>query len=326
MLPAFAAPEAPPVRPGGRRGRGRTGDKPGAVPVPRGGRVVDWAAPGVAGGGDGRSAVGGVVSAGAGLLAAAVAPVLMAGALVGGLAGGLAGGGSAGQAPLPLAGRTVVLDPGHNPGNSTHLAEISRLVDVGNGRKACNTTGTATAGGYTEAEFNLDVARRAGTILRAEGARVVFTQNGDRAWGPCVDERAAIATRAHADAAVSIHADGAPPDGYGFHVILPATVVAGAADTRPIVAPSRELGLALRSAYSSATGEARSTYLGEGTALVVRSDLGGLNLSTVPAVFIECGNMANPADAGRMTTPAWRESAAQGIAAGISSYLARPSR
>ena len=265
--------------------------------------------------------MGGVVPVVASVLAAAVVPVVAAGALV----GGLLGGGSAVEAPgLPLAGRTVVLDPGHNPGNFSHPDRIDRLVDVGNGRKACNTTGTATASGYTEAAFNLDVARRAEAILRAQGATVVLTQDGDRPWGPCVNERAAIATRAHADAAVSIHADGAPPTGYGFHVILPAVVVAGAADTRPIVAPSRRLGLALRSAFGSASGEAHSTYLGDGTALTVRSDLGGLNLSTVPAVFIECGNMANPTDAGRMVTPDWRESAARGIAAGISSYLEHP--
>jgi N-acetylmuramoyl-L-alanine amidase len=250
-------------------------------------------------------------------------PVIVTGALLCGPPGRGATPVAAGSA-LPLAGRTVVLDPGHNPGNFSHLEEIGRLVDVGNGRKACNTTGTATAGGYTEAAFNLDVARRAEAILRAQGATVVLTQDGDRPWGPCVNERAAIATRAHADAAVSIHADGARPTGYGFQVILPAVVVAGAADTRPIVAPSRQLGLALRSAFGSATGEARSTYLGNGTALTVRSDLGGLNLSTVPAVFIECGNMANPADAGRMTAPAWRELAATGIAAGVTSYLLHP--
>ncbi|WP_225448371.1 N-acetylmuramoyl-L-alanine amidase [Streptacidiphilus sp. P02-A3a] len=266
--------------------------------------------------------MGGAVSVGTSVLATAVAPVLAAGALAGALLG--AGGQAAPGGGLPLSGRTVVLDPGHNPGNFSHPGQINRLVDVGNGRKACNTTGTATADGYTEAVFNLDVARRAEAILRAAGATVVLTQDGDRPWGPCVTERAAIATRAHADAAVSIHADGAPPTGYGFQVILPAVVVAGTVDTRPIVGPSRRLGLALRSAFGASTGEARSTYLGRGTALTVRGDLGGLNLSTVPAVFIECGNMANPTDAGRMTTPAWRESAARGIAAGISSYLEHP--
>jgi len=255
--------------------------------------------------------------------AAAGLPVVVAGAILWGQWGSGGGQGAAGPA-LPLAGKTVVLDPGHNPGNVAHPNEIHQLVDIGNGRKACNTTGTATKAGYTEAAYNLDVARRARVILRAEGATVVLTQDGDRPWGPCVTERAAFANRAHADATVAIHADGAPAPGYGFHVIVPAVVVAGAADTRPIVGPSRRLGVALRAAFGSVTGEAHATYLGHGTGLVVRGDLGGLNLSRVPAVFIECGNMGNPTDARKMTTGAWRELAATGIAAGVTSYLLHP--
>ena len=254
---------------------------------------------------------------------AACLPVVVAGAILCSLLGGRGSPVAAGPA-LPLAGKTVVLDPGHNPGNSSHRHETHQLVDIGNGRRACNTAGTVTASGYTEAAYNLDVARRARVILRAEGATVVFTQDGDLPWGPCVTERAAIANRAHADATVAIHADSGPARGYGFHVIVPAVVVAGAADTRPIVGPSRRLGLALRTAFGAATGEAHATYLGNGTGLSVRSDLGGLNLSRVPAVFIECGNMANRADARKMTTAAWRELAATGIAAGVTSYLLHP--
>ena len=52
-----------------------------------------------------------------------------------------------------------------------------------------------------------------------------------------------------------------------------------------------------------------------------RSDLGGLNLSAVPKVFIECGNMRNSADARRMTDPQWRQQAAQGIADALTAFL-----
>ena len=53
----------------------------------------------------------------------------------------------------------------------------------------------------------------------------------------------------------------------------------------------------------------------------MRSDLGGLNLSTVPKVFIEMGNMDNAADAARLETPAYREQMAAGIATGITAFL-----
>lgn len=225
----------------------------------------------------------------------------------------------------PLAGRTVVLDPGHNPTNNAHTAAISRQVDVGNGHKECDTTGTETDAGYPEASFTLDVVRRARKILEARGARVILTQDGDRSWGPCVDERAGIGNRAHADAALSVHGDGGPAAGHGFHVILPARVVAGKADTSSITGSSRALGLLLRKDFAATTGEPYSTYLGK-DGLDVRSDLGGLNLSRVPKVFIECGNMRNATDARRMTDPAWRQRAAQGIAEALTSFVAGTSR
>ncbi|MCK7623446.1 N-acetylmuramoyl-L-alanine amidase [Streptomyces sp. RS10V-4] len=225
--------------------------------------------------------------------------------------------------PGSLHGRTVLLDPGHNPHNIDHTRQIARLVDIGNDRKECDTTGTSTDGGYPEAAFTLDVVRRARALLEAEGARVVLTQDGDRPYGPCVDERAAAGNAAHADAAVSVHADGSAPGNRGFHVILPDRVTAGAADTAPITGPSRELGERLAGDFAAATGSARSNYLGHGTGLDVRADLGGLNLSTVPKVFIECGNMRDPKDAAQLTDAQWREKAARGITEGITDFLTR---
>ncbi|MFF0061802.1 N-acetylmuramoyl-L-alanine amidase [Streptomyces sp. NPDC005279] len=223
----------------------------------------------------------------------------------------------------PLAGRVVVVDPGHNPGNFQHTSEINKLVDIGTNRKECDTTGTSTNAGYTEAEFSLDVSQRLRTLLEKQGATVKFTHTDDRPFGPCVDERARIGNKAGADAVISIHADGSATGNRGFHVILPALVKAGAADTAKIVGPSRDLGERIAGKFVRATGSAPSNYVGGGTGLDVREDLGGLNLSTVPKVFIECGNMRDPKDAALLTSSNWRQKAAQGMADGISSYLDR---
>ncbi|MFE1776446.1 N-acetylmuramoyl-L-alanine amidase [Streptomyces sp. NPDC059008] len=231
--------------------------------------------------------------------------------------------GTAGPRRGDLKGRTVVIDPGHNPRNRDHGREIARLVDIGNERKECDTTGTATNDGYSEASFTLDVARRARTLLERRGAKVVFTQDGDRPYGPCVDERAALGNKAHADAALSLHADGSGTGNRGFHVILPARVTAGSADTSAIVKPSRKLGEGLARRFMAATGSEPSNYIGGGTGLDVRSDLGGLNLSRVPKVFIECGNMRDPKDAAQLTDPKWRQKAALGITEGITDFLTR---
>ncbi|WP_084724756.1 N-acetylmuramoyl-L-alanine amidase [Streptacidiphilus melanogenes] len=228
------------------------------------------------------------------------------------------GSGSAGK---PLAGKVIVIDPGHNPNNVDHPSQINSLVFVGNSSKACDTTGASTNAGYPEAQFTLDVSRRVRALLQAEGATVVLTQNGDTPWGPCVTQRAEIGNRAHADAAISIHADGAGATDHGFHVIMPQTVIAGGVNNSAIVAPSHTLGLDVRSAFAAATGEPFANYINGGVGYDIRSDLGGLNLSTVPKVFIECANMRNSGDAERLTSAAWRQEAAQGIANGLSQFV-----
>ncbi|MFF3416267.1 N-acetylmuramoyl-L-alanine amidase [Streptomyces sp. NPDC002698] len=220
-----------------------------------------------------------------------------------------------------LKGKVIVIDPGHNPANFRHTSEINRKVNIGTNWKECDTTGTSTNAGYTEARFTLDVAHRMRTILEKRGATVKLTQDGDRSFGPCVDERARIGNTAHADAVVSLHADGSAAGNRGFHVILPASVHEGAADTRPIVASSRDLGERIAGLFVRETGSAPSNYVGDGTGLVVRKDLGGLNLSTVPKVFIECGNMRDTKDAALLTSGAWRENAARGISEGIVGFL-----
>lgn len=218
----------------------------------------------------------------------------------------------------PLAGRTIVLDPGHNGASASAPEVINRKVDIGQGRtKACNTTGTSTDSGYPEAAYNWDVALRARRILRRRGARVILTRQDNHSVGPCIDERARIANRARADATVSIHADGGPPSGFGFHVIEPA-LINGLTDD--IARPSHRLAVALRESFRLATGAPYANYIGS-KGLDQRADLGALRLADVPSVFIETGNMRNPSDAARMRQGRYRLRIARGVANGIKRFL-----
>ena len=221
----------------------------------------------------------------------------------------------------PLAGAVVALDPGHNGGNAANPGIVDQLVNAGGFLKACDTSGTATDSGYPEYAFNLDVALRAAALLRALGATVVLTRTTNDGVGPCIDQRAAIANRAHAAVAVSIHADGGPPGGRGYDVIAPLPVVSSVSDNTAIVAPSARLATDLRNAFGPATGEPPADYVGQ-DGIDFRSDLGGLNLSTVPKVLIECANMRNSLDATLVQDASWRQEAATGIVDGITSYLA----
>jgi N-acetylmuramoyl-L-alanine amidase len=215
----------------------------------------------------------------------------------------------------------VVLDPGHNGGNGSAPAEINRHVPAGGFTKPCNTTGTATDAGYPEHAFTFDVAQRAAELLRASGVTVVLTRTDDSGVGPCVDARAAIANDAGADLAVSVHADGAAPGVRGFHVIEPGLAPDGG--NAEILEASRAAASRLRTAFGAATASAPATYPGGlvQPGLTRRSDLAGLNLARVPAVFIECANMRNADDASAVTDPGWRQRAARGIADGVIAFL-----
>ena len=218
-----------------------------------------------------------------------------------------------------LHGKVVVVDPGHNGGNIAAESVISRLIWNGREEEACDTTGTQTDTGYTEARFNWNVALYLTADLRAEGATVVLTRTSNTGVGPCVTERAAIGNAVHANAAVSIHADGGPSDGRGFAILEP--VADGTNDA--IIRPSVALGADLRTAFATGTGERVSNYDGV-DGIQPRGDLAGTNLSTVPKVFIECANMRNAVDAALVTSPRWQAGAARAIAAGLSAFLTGP--
>lgn len=248
-------------------------------------------------------------------LASAVASALVAAQLAGafGQQPGLDRAAAAREAAArPLAGRTVVVDPGHQLGNARFPREVGRLVDARGLRKPCNSTGTATDAGYPEATFAWEVATRVRDRLRALGARVVLTRtaNADSRWGPCVDERGRAAD--DADLLLSIHGDGAAPGASGFHVI-----VADRSRGRS-TAYARDTRAALQRA-----GFARSTYVGAGSALSFRDDLGTLNWAEPPAVMVELGNMRNRSDAAVMTSPAGQARYARALARAARTFLTR---
>ena len=147
------------------------------------------------------------------ILLAAVAALLVAAWVAG-------SGRAAANAPAkPLAGIIVGIDPGHNGGNFDDPSYINRLVWNGRERETCDTTGTETDSGYTEAQFNFHVATYLRDDLQRDGARVVMTRTSNTGVGPCVNTRAQIINRAHANVAIDIHADGGPASGRGFTVL-----------------------------------------------------------------------------------------------------------
>lgn len=221
----------------------------------------------------------------------------------------------------PLAGTVVVLDPGHQLGNTTFPEQTLAAVPAGGFTKPCNTTGTATDDGYAEATFNFGVASRVRERLVRLGARVLMTRESNRPdrWGPCVDERGRRGNRIGADLKVSIHGDGSLTGGRGFHIITP---IDRAPWTDDIYASSRRLALDLSDALLAGDFEA-ADYVASGTGLDYRSDLATLNLSDIPTVAAELGNMRNRREAAVMTSARGQARYAAGLVRGIRAFLDR---
>jgi N-acetylmuramoyl-L-alanine amidase len=216
----------------------------------------------------------------------------------------------------PLAGRVIGIDPGHNGRNYTDPSYIDHQVWNGRENEDCDTTGTATDGGYTEALFNFRVATFLAADLRAEGAQVVMTRHSNNGVGPCIDRRAHIINAAHADVAVDIHADGGPASGRGFTVLEPVRDRVNSA----VVKPSAAFGRVIRREILAMTHMPVSTYDGT-NGITHRDDLAGLNLATQPKVLVEAGNMRNARDAGMLVSTVFQRRLAAAFAAAIVDYL-----
>ncbi len=223
----------------------------------------------------------------------------------------------ASAAPSNIAGMIVFLDPGHNGAND---ASISRQVPTGRGgTKDCQASGTSTDDGFPEHTFAWDTTLRVRAALNQMGVRTAMSRGNDNALGPCVDERAAMANALRPNAIVSIHADGGPPNGRGFHVLYSSPPLNNAQ-----AGPSVQFAQTMRDQLS-ASGIPPATYIGSG-GLNPRSDIAGLNLAQFPSILVECGNMKNPVDSALMKSPDGRQKYAEAIVRGIAAYLGTQAR
>ena len=211
-----------------------------------------------------------------------------------------------------IAGKIVFLDPGHNGANDASIND--QVTNGRGGTKTCQTTGTATDAGYPEHTFNWDLVLGIREQLSQLGVRTALSRGNDNALGPCVDQRAAMANALHPDAVVSIHADGGPPDGRGFHVNYSSPPL-NAAQAGPTVQFAKIMRDQL-----VASGLQPSTYLGT-DGLYGRADLAGLNLAQYPSILIEMGNMKNAADAAVLASADGRARYATAVTKGIAAYL-----
>ncbi|HTW19624.1 MAG TPA: N-acetylmuramoyl-L-alanine amidase [Mycobacteriales bacterium] len=181
-----------------------------------------------------------------------------------------------------LAGRTVVLDPGHGG------------ADPG-----------SVAGGLVEAEIVLDLATRVEGRLGALGVTTYLTRSAENC--PDVESRARFANDMAAELFVSLHLDAAPserPCGsacYFYGARLPGREVRSAVGERLADLMSREV--ASRTDLVDGRTHPKSWAL--------------LRLTRMPAVRLDAGYLTNPGDVARLAHPDFRDALAEAVVAGI---------
>ncbi|MBE3576492.1 MAG: N-acetylmuramoyl-L-alanine amidase [Limnochordales bacterium] len=182
-----------------------------------------------------------------------------------------------------LAGRTIVIDPGHGG----------------------DDPGTIGVNGAREKDLALAISLRLAAVLRQSGARVILTRETD--VKPEWEERTAPANLNQADALLSIHLNSSPgrvPEPRGVEVYYHSQ--------RP---GADQLAQAvLRGLTTVLKVPARR--------LEAWDDLRVLKGSTVPGVLVEVGYLTNPEEAEKLVTPEYQELIVEGLVTGLSQYFA----
>lgn len=222
-----------------------------------------------------------------------------------------------------LAGKTIFLDPGHQASAAGHDLR-AQVPDGRGGKKDCQTSGATGVNGAKEHTVNWQIGQLVKAGLESQGARVVLSRPDDTGWGGCVDERAAAASRSGAAVAVSLHADstarGADESKKGFHMIVPSLPVPDATVDRVQSGEGRKASNTMRDAFVKA-GFPSANYAGVRDGIQTRPDIAAVNLTKVPAVFIEMGNLANPGEAKALAGRDGQVKYAMAITDGILNYV-----
>lgn len=203
----------------------------------------------------------------------------------------------------------VVIDAGHQAHGDSGLEPIGPGASEKKPKVADGTSGTYAP--HAESAVNLQVALRLQKALEARGVRVIMVRTTQDV-NIANSARAEIANKAHAALFIRLHCDGI---GNGSTHGLSTLVPARNRWTAPIVSESTKAGKLVHRAALAATGAADR-------GVVNRGDLSGFNWSKVPTVLVEMGFMSNAAEDRLLTTPAYQQKLADGMAAGIIDYLA----
>ncbi len=218
------------------------------------------------------------------------------------------------------------------------------VIDAGHGGHDSG----AVAGGKKEKDLVLQIAKRVEKILKRRGFRVFMTRRTDRFLK--LPQRTKIADRKGATVFVSIHANSVPPSkrnkAYGIETFflqntrdakskriaarenaavlkgagsyLSKKVIVDAVLNGPKIIESNKLAIDVQ---RHIIGNLCKYYLGVRDGGVRHAPFWVLVGASRPSILIEVGYISHPKERKRLFDPRYQQRLAEGIAAGIESYL-----
>lgn len=187
----------------------------------------------------------------------------------------------------PLAGRIIVVDPGHGGYDGGARAGVSRVW---------------------EKEINLKMAKAVAKALEGMGAKVILTRQEDKAFAnkkrPDLDARLEMARQGNADMLLSIHMN-------QYH---------SAKESGPQVfyrqnhEASRLLAGAIQAAMIDVLQPKKQRKAMAGDYYMLSLD--------IPSVLVECGFLSNPEEEQLLMDAAYQQRMAQAVVQGVCQYYA----
>lgn len=203
----------------------------------------------------------------------------------------------------------VVIDAGHQ------LREDRGKEAIGPGgadtetRMEAGNVGVAT--GMQEYDLNLAVSLKLKEVLEQRGYKVVMIRNHNAVSVSNV-ERAEVANKLYADAYISLHASSADdPEKRGMYTVCQSAENSYNGD---LYTQSKELAAEILDAMTISTGATKLE-------MQETDEMSGINWCQVPVTFVEMGHLSNADEDRLMSTDAYRQKIAEGIANGIDAYF-----
>lgn len=202
----------------------------------------------------------------------------------------------------------ICINPGHQAKANTNKEKQSPSSSIKKMKVTGGTSGIASH--KSESQVVLDIGLKLRDELEKQGYTVVMTRTSQK-----VDlsnqQRAKIGNEAHADLTISLHLNG-----INNHNANGAFTICGknSGDTQKIYKKSRKAAVSIINTYCNKTGI-------KNQGVSYRSDLTGLNWSTVPAIYIEMGHMTNRKEDLKLTNFSFQKKMVHGLVEGINHYF-----